>query len=316
MLFPKGTKIVQFYRNFREFTGGHLKHWHYFDHVFYAPGYLPYIYFGGETVWDARNPWGHLRGAALGEPLGRPDVLFVEGVSDWPVVQALYGDVLPMPVINLIQHVRHGDPDDPRYGFLERRAVRICVSEAVRAALEETGRVNGPMVTIPCGIDPVELPSPLVQKPVEICIAALKNPELGRRLRQRLERAGHGVVLLEGRMSRFRFLEAVNRAQVCVFLPWPTEGFYLPALEGMALNTVVVCPDCVGNREFCVDGENCLMPVYGEEEIFGAIGRALRLSEGEREEMWRRGRETVQAHGLGRERRAFLDLLKNLEQVW
>ena len=33
-----------------------------------------------------------------------------------------------------------------------------------------------------------------------------------------------------------------------LFLPNQREGVYIPGLEGMALGTLVVCPDCVGNR--------------------------------------------------------------------
>ena len=48
------------------------------------------------------------------------------------------------------------------------------------------------------------------------------------------------------------------RARVTVLVPNPKEGFYLPALEAMALGTIVVCPDCVGNRSFCVAGRQLL----------------------------------------------------------
>ena len=41
-------------------------------------------------------------------------------------------------------------------------------------------------------------------------------------------------------------LEQIARARVTLFLPNPREGFYIPALEGMALGTLVVCPDCDG----------------------------------------------------------------------
>ena len=38
------------------------------------------------------------------------------------------------------------------------------------------------------------------------------------------------------------------------------EGFALPPLEAMATGGAVVCTDAHGNRDFCLDGENCLMP--------------------------------------------------------
>jgi glycosyltransferase involved in cell wall biosynthesis len=38
------------------------------------------------------------------------------------------------------------------------------------------------------------------------------------------------------------------------------EGFCLPPLEAMAAGTTVICTDADGNRDFCQDGVNCLMP--------------------------------------------------------
>ena len=53
-------------------------------------------------------------------------------------------------------------------------------------------------------------------------------------------------------------------AQATVFVQTSThEGFCLPALESMATGGAVVCTDAHGNRDFCVDGENCLMPAPG-----------------------------------------------------
>ncbi len=53
------------------------------------------------------------------------------------------------------------------------------------------------------------------------------------------------------------------------------EGFCLPALESMATGGAVVCTDAHGNRDFCVDGENCLMPAPDVASVSGAIARLL-----------------------------------------
>jgi GT2 family glycosyltransferase/glycosyltransferase involved in cell wall biosynthesis len=49
------------------------------------------------------------------------------------------------------------------------------------------------------------------------------------------------------------------------------EGFALPPLEAMATGAAVVCTDAHGNRDFCIDGVNCLMP----DADAGAVGAAL-----------------------------------------
>jgi glycosyltransferase involved in cell wall biosynthesis len=77
------------------------------------------------------------------------------------------------------------------------------------------------------------------------------------------------------------------------------EGFCLPPLEAMATGAAVVCTDAHGNRDFCRDGENCLMPAPTVEAVSGAIARllndpALRRSLGEA------GRETARGYAWGK----------------
>ncbi len=73
-----------------------------------------------------------------------------------------------------------------------------------------------------------------------------------------------------------------------VFLQTSThEGFCLPPLEAMATGAAVVCTDAHGNRDFCVDGENCLIPEGDVASVSGAVRRlfedpALRARLGEK----------------------------------
>jgi GT2 family glycosyltransferase len=53
------------------------------------------------------------------------------------------------------------------------------------------------------------------------------------------------------------------------------EGFCLPPLESMATGGAVVCTDAHGNRDFCVDGENCLIPEPTTGAVTAAIQRLL-----------------------------------------
>ena len=72
--------------------------------------------------------------------------------------------------------------------------------------------------------------------------------------------------------------EQVNELfnQATVFVQTSThEGFCLPPLESMATGGAVVCTDSHGNRDFCVDGENCLMPGFGTGEVASALQRLL-----------------------------------------
>ena len=53
------------------------------------------------------------------------------------------------------------------------------------------------------------------------------------------------------------------------------EGFCLPILEAMAAGTPVVCTDADGNRDFCRNGENCLMPETDAAAVTAALSRVL-----------------------------------------
>jgi GT2 family glycosyltransferase/glycosyltransferase involved in cell wall biosynthesis len=72
--------------------------------------------------------------------------------------------------------------------------------------------------------------------------------------------------------------ERVNElfCQASVFVQTSVhEGFALPPLEAMATGAAVVCTDAHGNRDFCVDGENCLMPEPEPAAVSAAIARLL-----------------------------------------
>ncbi|RKT44447.1 glycosyltransferase family 1 protein [Thiocapsa rosea] len=311
-------KTVLFHRDFRRFTGGHLKVWHYFEHVRSSPRHRARIVFSDETSWDATNPWSTLRGQAL--PSWRTDdadVLFLAGL-DWEVLDPAERRSPPKPVINLIQHVRHADPAQPLYRYLEHPAVRICVSVSVSEALRRTGRVNGPLITIPNGLESAELPPPVPQdhRTVDLLVVGIKQPTLAVEIADRLGRTRPEmrVQVLTEPVARSLFLEMLARARLAVLLPHRTEGFYLPALEGFALETLTICPDCVGNRGFCVPDETCLMPNYTVDALLGAVQKAMTLSSADRHRILSRARTVANTHSLGEERRAFLEVLEQVTQ--
>jgi glycosyltransferase involved in cell wall biosynthesis/GT2 family glycosyltransferase len=92
--------------------------------------------------------------------------------------------------------------------------------------------------------------------------------------------------------------ELFNRATVFVQTSIH-EGFALPPLEAMATGAAVVCTDAHGNRDFCVDGENCLMPEADPGAVTAAILRLLR-DPPLRERLGRAGIETAQDYAWER----------------
>jgi GT2 family glycosyltransferase len=90
--------------------------------------------------------------------------------------------------------------------------------------------------------------------------------------------------------------EQVNElfCEASVFVQTSThEGFALPPLEAMATGAAVVCTDAHGNRDFCVDGVNCLMPDPDPRAVAAALTRLL----GDPELRTRLGRAGIETAG-------------------
>jgi glycosyltransferase involved in cell wall biosynthesis len=254
-----------FLRDFRGATGGHLKYWDYLEHTKRIPGIEPELYLTPGSLTDMSNPF-LTSGVPIREHLTASDSYFVAGL-DWKWLDAAGIDLSGKPVINLVQHVLHADPTDPKFTFLARPALRICVSAPVAEALSATGRVTGPIVTIENGIEIGHVTASLTPSVRSgVFIAGYKAPDMGRAIAVRLRQSVE-VDLAEAFVPRDDFLRRVARARLCVLLPNAKEGFYLPALEAMALGTPVIVPDCIGNRSFCIDGVTCLAPQFSVSAI-------------------------------------------------
>lgn len=305
---------VLFHRDYRGFSGGHLKVWDYFQHVAQSKEFFPHVYFSPSSVWDETNPWCGMRPQTQSRwAPDEADVLFLAG-QDWNALPPAARRESAQPIINLIQGVRHADPAQPLAQFLGNRALRICVSPEVSDAILATGVVNGPVFTVCNGIDRQSLPAPSSARDIDILIAGVKNSAMAVKVGERF--ASLRVRCLTSAVPRGEFLAVLGRSQVAVLLPLEAEGFYLPALEAMALGSIVVCPDCVGNRSYCLDGVNCFRPPYALNDIVEAVLAARLLDEGAKAAMLARAEQTAQNHDLRNERSLFLGILENVFDLW
>lgn len=300
---------VLFYRDYDGPNGGHYKLRDYILHTGYGGRYVPQLFLEDGSRQDGF--WDNCCERVASFDPHSADILFVAGL-DWLALDAFPDIEHTKPVINLIQGVRHADPVDPRFAFLGRRAVRICVSESVADAIAATGLTAGPIVTIPIGQDLPPIPVSSFPK-YDVFVAAAKNPRLGDALANRLKLKGLAVFCAERWMDRVAFLTGMASSRIAVTLPLAQEGFFLPALEAMQLGCAVVCPDCVGNRHFCRDGETAIVPPYNLESLEHAAmqlvdddGLAQRIALG--------GRNEAASYSLPAERDRYLKLLDKIAQ--
>lgn len=306
-------RTVGFYRDFAGYSGGHGKVFDYFGHVRAHPGFAARIVFAAGSLRDASNPW---RDPTLEDAVWNParyDALFLAGL-DWQLVP---DDDPARPVLNLIQGVRHGDPDDVRHAFLSRPAIRLCVSQAVADAIVAGGRVNGPVYVIPNAVD-VPLAPPRVSRggQLRVFIAGQKNVPVAAALAAALAADPTlDVDVAVAWLARSEFLDRLARADIAVLLPQAREGFFLPGLEAMAAGAAAIVPDCVGNRDYARDLDNCLMPPATVAALTAAV-RRLRDDAALRHALAQAGQATARRHAPAAERAAFHAILDRLDDEW
>lgn len=311
-------------------SGGQMKVRDSFEHIRASAKFVPKVYFNENTKWfdnpgnvwhSYRNPEDQLDTFDL-----RPDdVLFFAGI-DWIILDETRRRNPPVPVLNIV-HPRHTDTGDKRNTFLKNPAIRITKSSLSKKILEEHG-VNGPVYVIPDAVDPSDFP-PVSRNPsIDVLIVGLKNPGLADKVAKKLKfknwlkrRKMRVEVQKPPKLpTRADFLDLLNEAEIVVYLPleekFGSEGFYLPALEGMFLGKLVVCPFAVGNVDFCIEGKTCIMPEYNLEGILNGIEKAIAMSEADRNLLIRQAQEITKNHLLAKERESLLEVLNNVDDIW
>ncbi|MAI23624.1 MAG: hypothetical protein CL828_06165 [Crocinitomicaceae bacterium] len=300
---------VLFCRQFDRYSGGHQKVFDYYSHLNSVKKYQADIWFSEDSAWDDANPWFPDCQRVNFLP-NQYNYLFLAGM-DWDNYSL--HDIDPeIPIINLIQHVRHALPEENVNRFLKNKAIRVCVSAEVHSAIKDLA--NGPVTTIENGICVPEINS---AKTCELFISGYKNPPFARMLAEKLN-----AVVQTDYLPRDELLHQLASARIALVLPHETEGFFLPALEAMQLADIAIVPDCVGNRSFCNDIENangnCLMPRYDYQEVVNAIHRAKAMLSNTQvmHRIKRNVLMTAKEHSLSREREKFLQLMSHVDELW
>ena len=325
---------VLFHRKFNKLDGGtgggQMKVRDCFEHVRTAQGFEPKVYFSPDTIWfdNPGNVWQNYRDSEdrINDWKIESDDLLIFAGRDWEILNESERRNPSNPIINIV-HPRHTRVEDDRNKFLQYPAIRITKSTLSKKILEDFG-VNGPVYIIPDAIDSSLLPLRNENPNIDILIVGLKNPRMAKKLLGKLKwrnffkgRKLKIVAQLPPKLpTRADFLNLVNRAKIVVYLPledkFGSEGFYLPALEGMFLGKFVICPFAVGNVDFCIDRKTCLMPEYKLENILESVEEALGMSQTERDEIIAGAKEITKNHEIDEERKSIIELLNKADVIW
>jgi hypothetical protein len=301
------TKKVLFYRNYLQYQGGHQKVYDYYCHFKSHPYFDVDIVFSKESIFDETNPW---KNEIIKQTfdLNEYDIFFIAG-EDWRILKDF--DYSNKTVINLIQGFRHSIANTFLFECLQNKAIRITVSDELFKTMEATNQLNGSLYNIPNGIN---IENSLMDKKYDFYILGIKNRQVAQLLTKRLKTDGYKVICTLDQTTKENIHINMAKSIVAITLPLENEGFYLPALEAMALSEIVIVPDCIGNRSFCFDTVNCLMPDYDIDMLYmSAIDAYRKYSLNESKSLKENALKTVKEHSLHNEREKFYKILDDLE---
>lgn len=332
-MMQNNKRRVLFHRSWTQYnggtSGGQLKVRDAFEHIAHSPDFEARVYFGADTIWydNPGNLWLKYKENALTTwEIQEDDILFFSGL-DWNVLTPGERENPPVPVINIAQP-RQTNISDKRHEYLKHPAIRIAKSSIGKKILEDFG-VNGPVYLIPDAIDFKILPPHNPKPNHDILIVGLKNAGLARKLYRKLQ--WYNWLRMGGKLkiaiqvppklpTRLDFLNLVNDARMVAYLPLTeeegSEGFYLPALEGMGMRKLVICPYAVGNIDFCIPDVTCLQPDYNLDAIYNTVLQALKMDQDSVLKMLDAATAITRNHTLEVERTALLQLLHNTDAIW
>lgn len=224
-------------------------------------------------------------------------------------------------MIHLVQNTRHANPRwhlGFPYLLLHRPVTRVFVTNEVADAVRPLANDRFPSTTIVEGHDWPFFSRPDAEPsvgPLRVGYTTWKST------------IGDEVAAALDDDDRFRFdairapagwlelRDLYHRSDVWLCAPGPEEGFYLPGLEAMAADCVVVSALVGGNRAYLEPGRNCLEA--GFEDVPSHVRALERLTAeaGLGERLRRGGHETTAKHTLERERDEFGGFVAMLAQL-
>ncbi|WP_416305707.1 hypothetical protein [Neptunicella sp. SCSIO 80796] len=303
-------RTILFHRWYHGYTGGHQKVYDYLTHTLASGQFDVNLWVENKA---SVNPelFTNITGVSYLDDYtpSEADIIFLAGL-DWKAYLPFYNP--QQPIVNLIQHIRHGDPNHPLHQFLQYKAIRLCVSDAVRQAIAPFA--NGPCITIKMGH---QVPAIKVPKVRDLYILAPKQPALGGALADWARSKGMSVLLHNKAVERDVVYSSMASSRISLPLPNKTEGFFLPGIEAMKLSDWAVVPDCVASREYSAKGANIVECEHSEQGCRTGIHQALQqLSRPYRFYYQFHGKRRVAGYQLKQERKELQYILAHLEQFW
>ncbi len=248
-------------------------------------------------------------------------VLFSEPSQHPDIEQALPPDSDHRRVIHLVQNTRHSNPEwhlGFPYLLLHRPITRIHVTHEVAEAVAPVANTHHPCWTIVEGHGWEYFRNrqdPDREGPLRVGFTTWKS-DLGDRVAA--EFAGDDRVTfdaLRGPATWEDIRSLYHRSDVWLSAPGPEEGFYLPGLEAMAADLVVISALVGGNRAYLEPETNCLAPAFEDAAGHAAAIRSLLDDPSLGRRLRDAGRTTLERHTLARESNEFAAVVAELRTL-
>lgn len=250
-----------------------------------------------------------------------PWVLFSEPSQHPDIEQATPTGSDPRRTIHLVQNTRHSNPEwhlGFPYLLLHRPITRIHVTHEVAEAIAPVANTHLPSWTIVEGHGWEyfrALHDPEREGPLRVGYTTWKS-DLGDRVAAEFvddDRVAFDA--LRGPATWADIRDLYHRSDVWLSAPGPEEGFYLPGLEAMAADLVVISALVGGNRAYLEPDGNCLAPPFEDHVAHADAIRSLLTDPTLSPRLRTAGRATLERHTLEREGREFAAVVAELRNL-
>lgn len=315
-------KSVLFYQHFglkNVVRGAHHKTFDFYHHIKNFKGYQPQIYFDDESIWEPNIPWYSLFNSmpTLKRDQTNPDILFLNSGKDW-IKYSKHKDIPEhIPIISPVNNFRAVNPNHKSFQFLTRKAIRLCPSQELYEAVKNHPLTNGPTIYLPngVGIDP-NAKKLITRKDIDILLVGNKNPLMAHELLSKLKHCNAQVEIIDKWISKTDFQKLLARSKISVHLPKVVEEHYIPGVEALMLDSLLIIPDCVGNRSYSKHLETCYLTEYSVESMIKAIQYMYDISSANKNNILTNAKKASTVFEMKHESKVLKKILKMTSKIW
>ena len=153
-------------------------------------------------------------------------------------------------------------------------------------------------------------------KKYDILIVGNKNPIMARELLSEIKHLNVNIEVIDSWISKKEFQIKLAQSHMSVHLPKKIEEHYIPGVEAMMLDSLVIIPDCIGNRSYSKHNETCYISEYNIESMAKTIYSMIDISENLKKQLLKNAKKESKLFTLENERDVILRALKMTTKMW